>query len=240
MQVIRTKAEARQEVERLRASGAQWALVPTMGALHAGHLSLIARAQPESHVVIASVFVNPLQFGPTEDLERYPRDLDGDLRQLQEAGVQLLFAPEVSEMIDADARTLVEVAQLGDRLCGARRPGHFRGVTTIVAKLLHLLQPHVAVFGLKDAQQAILIRRMVRDLDFPVQLRFAPIVRDPDGLALSSRNRYLTSSQRTEALLLNRSLLAATQLLQGGERRAKVVLETVRQVLQRGSQLQID
>jgi pantoate--beta-alanine ligase len=211
-----------------------------MGALHAGHLSLVTHAQAGCDVVMASIFVNPLQFGPTEDLARYPRDLDGDAKQLRDAGVQLLFAPEVASMIAADAQTFVEVAHLGDRLCGARRPGHFRGVTTIVSKLLHVLQPHVAVFGLKDAQQAVLLRRMVRDLDFPVQLRFAPIVRDADGLALSSRNAYLTLAERHEALRLHRSLAAATQSLQRGERRAKVIVETVRRSLQQGPPLHID
>ena len=240
MQVIHDKAEARQEVERLRAGGARLALVPTMGALHAGHLSLIAAARSSCDIVMASIFVNPLQFGAAEDLERYPRDLQGDVSQLQEAGVHLVFAPEASQMVGGDTKTFVEVQHLGDRLCGARRPGHFRGVTTIVSKLFNLLQPHVAVFGLKDAQQAILLRRMVRDLDFPVQLRFAPIIRDDDGLALSSRNAYLTPAQRSEALLLRRSLVTATQSLQQGERRAKVILETVRQELQRGEQLQID
>ena len=156
MQVIRNKTDARHEVERLRRSGATLALVPTMGALHEGHLSLVDQARRGTDLVMASVFVNPLQFGPMEDLDRYPRDLDKDMHQLEEAGVQLLFAPETAEMIDADRLTFVEVEHLGDRLCGGRRPGHFRGVTTIVSKLFLVLQPHIAATRLRRRSRASL------------------------------------------------------------------------------------
>jgi pantoate--beta-alanine ligase len=240
MQVLRTKQEAHAEVERLRRSGLRLSLVPTMGALHAGHLSLVRLAAPGCDVVMASIFVNPLQFGPSEDLERYPRDLDGDLRKLEAAGVQLVFAPQAQDMLGSDGLTSVQVERLGDVLCGARRPGHFRGVATIVSKLFHVLQPHVAVFGLKDAQQAILLRRMVRDLDFPVELRYGPIVRAVDGLALSSRNAYLDEAERSEALLLQRSLAEARRLVQQGERRAAEIERTIRDLLQTGDMLHVD
>jgi len=240
MRVVRSKKEAQREVDALRRNGARLGLVPTMGALHAGHLSLVQRAQPGCDLVMASIFVNPLQFGPNEDLERYPRDLSGDLHKLEEAGVGLVFTPEAGDMIGQETWTHVEVAHLGEGLCGARRPGHFRGVTTIVAKLFHVLQPHVAVFGLKDAQQAIVLRRMVQDLDYDVELRYGPIVRDPDGLALSSRNAYLTPEERSEALLLQQSLAAARRSLEAGQRHGAEIERTIRSVLQSGSQLQID
>lgn len=240
MKVLRSKQEAGAEVERLRLSGARLALVPTMGALHAGHLSLVDKARPGCDVVMASVFVNPLQFAPGEDLERYPRDLEGDMRKLGDVGVSLVFAPQAPEMLGAEGLTHVEVERLGTVLCGVRRPGHFRGVTTIVTKLFHVLQPHVAVFGLKDAQQAILLRRMVRDLDFPVSLRYGPIVRDADGLALSSRNAYLRDEERAEALLLQDSLATARRLLRNGERRAAAIESAMRQVLEGGRRVAID
>ena len=195
------KPEAMQgESSRLRLQGRRLGFVPTMGALHDGHLSLLPVARAGCDRIVVSIFVNPTQFGPREDLERYPRDLEGDLRQLERAGCDLVFTPEAADMYAAEARTHVEVRELDGVLCGASRPGHFRGVATVVAKLFHLVQPHVAVFGQKDAQQAILLRRMVRDLNFDVVLRIGPIVRDPDGLALSSRNRYLSAAERRDLL----------------------------------------
>jgi pantoate--beta-alanine ligase len=240
MQVLRSKEEARDVVERLRRSGERLSFVPTMGALHAGHLSLVQQARPGCTVVMASIFVNPLQFGQGEDLERYPRDLQGDLGKLEEAGVDLVFAPGIDAMFGQETLTSVDVDRLGDTLCGARRPGHFRGVATIVTKLFHILQPHVAVFGLKDAQQAILLRRMVQDLDVPVELRYGPIVRDPDGLALSSRNAYLDAVERAEALLLQRSLATARDRLLKGERRAVEIEGSIRSVLESGRLLHVD
>ncbi len=231
MEVIRDRAAMRRRAAELAAAGNRVGFVPTMGALHAGHLSLLQIARPGCHRVAASIFVNPLQFGPGEDFERYPRDLPGDLRLLERAGCDLVFAPEATAMFAADASTAVEVGGLQDVLCGASRPGHFRGVATIVAKLFNLVRPAVAVFGQKDAQQAILLRRMVRDLDWPVELRVAPIVRDADGLALSSRNAYLTVEERRSALALSAALGAARERLAAGERRAPRVREVMREVL---------
>lgn len=240
MQVIRSKQQMQRESQQLRAAGKSLALVPTMGALHQGHLSLVEQVRTQCDVVATSIFINPLQFGPSEDRQHYPRDLEGDLQKLRSAGVHYVFTPSVEEMLGSEIRTHVEVTGLGERLCGARRPGHFRGVATIVSKLFHLLQPDVAIFGLKDAQQAILLRRMVLDLDFPVRLQFGPIVRDPDGLALSSRNAYLTPEERAEALLLQRSLAVARELLRSGERRASRLLPAVHQVLESGHLLETD
>jgi pantoate--beta-alanine ligase len=237
--VIRERRGLERHRRELQASGHRVGFVPTMGALHAGHVSLLQQARPGCDRVAVSIFVNPLQFGPGEDLERYPRDLDGDLRQLEAAGCDLVFVPSPGEMYAPEARTVVEVRELGDLLCGRFRPGHFRGVTTVVAKLFHLVQPQVAVFGQKDAQQAIVIRRMVHDLDWDIELRFAPIVREPDGLAMSSRNRYLGPEERRDALLLQAALRRAREALEAGERRAAAVVEAARQVLSRG-RLRID
>jgi pantoate--beta-alanine ligase len=240
VEVIRDRGELRRWIAALQAARLRLGLVPTMGALHAGHLSLLDHARPGSDRVAVSIFVNPLQFGPGEDLERYPRDLDGDLRQLETAGCDLVFAPSPGTMYAPEARTTVQVTELEDVLCGRSRPGHFRGVATVVAKLFHLLEPQVAVFGQKDAQQAIVLRRMVRDLDWPLELRFAPIVREADGLALSSRNRYLGPEERAEAHLLQAALRRARAALEAGERRAPAVLEAARRVLAGGSRVRVD
>jgi pantoate--beta-alanine ligase len=179
-----------------------------MGALHAGHLSLVARARAESGFVSASLFVNPTQFGPNEDFARYPRRLEEDLYLFEQAGVDLVFAPTPEEMYPPGATTFIDPGELGNRLDGLHRPGHFRGVATVVAKLFHILRPHRAYFGQKDAVQVAVLRQMVRDLDFPVELIACPIIRDADGLALSSRNAYLTPAERTRALALPRTLEA--------------------------------
>jgi len=240
MLVLRDKRAMQEHAGEQRRAGRRLGLVPTMGALHAGHLSLLGLARPGCDQVVASIFVNPLQFGPGEDLERYPRDLQGDVRQLEAAGCDLVFAPEAADMYAPGASTRVEVHGLDAVLCGRSRPGHFVGVATVVAKLLHIVQPHVAVFGQKDAQQAILLRRMVRDLDWPVTLRFGPIWRDPDGLALSSRNVYLSAAERREALLLHEALQRARALVESGERRAETVRTAARQVLERGAHVRVD
>jgi pantoate--beta-alanine ligase len=186
------------------------AVVMTMGALHEGHLALVRAARERADQVVVTIFVNPLQFGPTEDLDRYPRDLDGDLALLARAGADLVFAPDVAEMYPAgDPVVRVSAGALGTRLEGAHRPGHFDGVLTVVLKLLHLVRPDVALFGQKDAQQLMAVRRMVADLDVPVEVVGVPTVRDADGLALSSRNAYLDAEQRTAALALSRGLRAA-------------------------------
>lgn len=191
-----------------------------MGALHEGHLSLVRAAHASSDVVAASIFVNPMQFGPNEDLAKYPRSLDRDRELLEHEGVELLFAPSVEEMYPAGAVTWVTVECLSDKLDGRSRPGHFRGVTTVVAKLFHVVEPDVSFFGQKDAAQVAIIRRMVRDLNLPVEIVVCPIVREPDGLAMSSRNAYLDSAQRKRALVLHRSLLRVQRLAEAGEREA--------------------
>jgi pantoate--beta-alanine ligase len=194
--------------------------VPTMGALHEGHLSLVRAAKASCEVVAASIFVNPAQFGPKEDFAKYPRAFERDRKTLEHEGVELLFAPSVEEMYPADAVTWVTVEGLSDKLDGRSRPGHFRGVTTVVAKLFHIVEPDAAFFGQKDAAQVAIIRRMVRDLHLPVEIVACPIVREADGLAMSSRNVYLDSQQRQQALVLHRALLRVKKLWEGGERDA--------------------
>jgi len=199
-----------------------------MGALHQGHLSLVRAARTASDVVAASIFVNPTQFGPNEDLATYPRSFERDCDELEREGVALLFAPKVEEMYRPDAVTWVTVEGLSEKLDGRSRPGHFRGVTTVVAKLLHIVEPHAAFFGQKDAAQVAIIRRMVRDLDLPVQIVVCPIVREPDGLAMSSRNAYLNPEQRKQALILHRSLVHVRELVEGGEQSAAKLISAGR------------
>jgi len=229
MRVITTIAEMQIAARELRAKGTL-GLVPTMGALHAGHLSLIDAAKRDCTHVVASIFVNPLQFGPNEDFSRYPRTFDADCAALSAAGVDVLFAPAAEELTPAAATTFIEVAGISDRLDGASRPGHFRGVATIVAKLFHIVAPHRAYFGQKDAAQVAVLRAMVRDLNLPVELVACPIVREPDGLALSSRNRYLTPEQRSRATVLHRALDAAVDLHAGGERDSHALSAAMLQV----------
>ena len=216
--VARTVAEVREAVREARAAGKTVALVPTMGYLHEGHLSLLDEARARADVVMMSIFVNPLQFGPAEDLDRYPRDLERDLALAATRGTELVFAPTAAEMYPhGEPAVQVVPGPLAERLCGASRPGHFRGVLTVVAKLFGIFQPDVAVFGQKDLQQATLIRRMVDDLDIPVRVEVAPIVREPDGLAMSSRNVYLSPSERESALALSRGLGRAREMWEAGE-----------------------
>ena len=206
MKVVRTIAELRDELAPSRESGASIGLVPTMGALHAGHVSLLAAARRECDCVVASVFVNPAQFGPDEDLARYPRDEQRDERVAAEAGVHFLFAPAVEELYPRGYQTWVDVERLSSKLEGEHRPGHFRGVATICLKLFNIVRPQRAYFGQKDAQQALVLRRMVEDLNLELELRVLPTVRDADGLALSSRNAYLSPADRRRALSLPRAL----------------------------------
>jgi pantoate--beta-alanine ligase len=217
MLVLTTIAETRRACARLRAAGKTLGLVPTMGALHAGHLSLIRAAQESCDAVAVSIFVNPTQFGPKEDFSSYPRVFEQDCQTLEAAGVDLLFAPPVEEMYPPGASTFVEVEGLSDRLDGASRPGHFRGVATVVAKLFHIFAPDVAFFGQKDAAQVAVLRRMVRDLQFSVQLQVCPTMREPDGLAMSSRNRNLGEGERLQGLVLSRALSAVERRFQAGE-----------------------
>lgn len=214
-------------------SGRSIGLVPTMGFLHAGHLSLVHRAREENDVVVMSIFLNPTQFGPQEDLDSYPRDFKGDVEKAMEAGVDIIFAPTPEVMYPEGYETYVEVT--GDRtkvLCGKTRPGHFRGVTTVLTKLFHLTRANRAYFGLKDAQQFSVVRRMVEDLNFPIEVIPCPIVRDEDGLALSSRNAYLSLEERQEALVLNRSLRQARELVAAGEHDAETILKAVRHAIE--------
>ncbi len=229
MKLVRTIAEMQELCRSARSAGQQLGLVPTMGALHEGHLSLVRAARSKTDVVAASIFVNPTQFGPSEDFSRYPRDLEKDCAFLEREGVELLFAPAVEEIYPAGAVTWVTVEGLSDRLCGKSRPGHFRGVTTVVAKLFHIVEPDFAFFGQKDAAQHAIIRRMVRDLDIPVTIEVCPIVREPDGLALSSRNAYLGFEERKSALVLHRSLRRVRKLFERKERDSAKLIDAARQ-----------
>jgi len=220
MKTINTTREMRSAARDLRSQRARLGLVPTMGALHEGHLSLVRAAKAKSDVVAVSIFVNPTQFGPREDFARYPRNLEKDCELLEREGVEFVFAPTVEEVYQRGAVTWVTVEGLSDRLCGKSRPGHFRGVATVVAKLFNIVEPDVAFFGQKDAAQVAVIKRMVRDLNMAVQIEICPIVREPDGLALSSRNAYLSPDERKMALVLHASLQRAQKLFNEGERNA--------------------
>jgi pantoate--beta-alanine ligase len=223
-------ADVRAAVARARRENLRIGFVPTMGALHRGHISLVDRARSEADVVVMSIFVNPLQFGPAEDFSRYPRPLENDSRMASEAGVDLLFMPSPAEMYGSDRVVTVSAGEIGGKWEGEVRPGHFDGVLTVVAKLLNVVHPDVAVFGRKDLQQAALIKAMVRDLDFPLSIVVAPTVRESDGLALSSRNSYLSSDDRGNALVLIRSLRAAAAAFDSGERDTRRLEETGRAV----------
>jgi pantoate--beta-alanine ligase len=242
MQILSTIPELRAAIGSLRAEnpGAQLGFVPTMGALHAGHASLMHAARAQCGIVVASIFVNPTQFGPNEDFTRYPRTLDADCKMLEAAGVDLVFTPTTEIMYPAGASTFVDVGEVGNRLDGASRPGHFRGVATVVAKLFHIVQPDRAWFGQKDAAQIAVLRKMVRDLDFPVEIIVCPTVREPDGLAFSSRNRYLPAPERRQALVLSRALRAAEQLAQRGESQAAALLHAMREIFARQPEVRID
>jgi len=228
MRVLRTPVELSEWTEAARREGRRVGLVPTMGFLHRGHLSLMEACRGRADLTAVSIFVNPTQFGPNEDLARYPRDLEGDLKKCRETGVDVVFAPESGAMYPAGHRTFVEVAQLQDGLCGARRPGHFRGVATVVTQLFALARPHLAVFGEKDWQQLQIIRRLAVDLHLGVEVVGMPIVREADGLAMSSRNAYLSPVERTRALALSRGLGAARARWAAGERQADVLREAAR------------
>jgi pantoate--beta-alanine ligase len=218
MRIAKTVEEMRAAARGTRAAGKSLGLVPTMGALHEGHLSLVRAAKAACDTVVVSIFVNPLQFGPHEDLAKYPRDYEGDCKRLEAEGVDCLFAPSVEEMYPDTPVTYIEVEGLSQRLCGGSRPGHFRGVATVVAKLFHIVEADRAFFGQKDAAQVAVLRRMVRDLNFRVEIVVCPIVRQPDGLAMSSRNAYLNPQERNSALQLYRSLTEVERRFAQGER----------------------
>ncbi|MFC1509803.1 pantoate--beta-alanine ligase [Candidatus Omnitrophota bacterium] len=226
--------------DRKRKEGSTIGLVPTMGALHEGHLSLVRTAGESSDCVVVSIFVNPAQFGPNEDLERYPRDLENDKHLIGSAGGHLIFAPEPGEMYPDGYASYVNVERLTAHLCGKTRPTHFRGVTTVVAKLFNIVNPHTAFFGQKDAQQLAVIKRMVRDLNIQVDIVGCPIVRESDGLAMSSRNSYLTDDERNHAPILYRSLCAAKELVESGITDSKEILDRTRGTLSSAGLLTIE
>lgn len=239
MEIVETINEVREHLARARLRG-RVGLVPTMGALHAGHASLIEAARRACHTVAVSIFVNPTQFGPNEDFDRYPRDLRADADLCERLGVDLIFAPSTREMYPRVNRTWVDVEKLSEPLCGARRPGHFRGVATVCAKLFNIVQPDAAYFGQKDAQQAILIRRMVADLNLPLEIVVCPIVREPDGLAISSRNQYLDAVQRQEATRLYQALSAARRRFAEGVRETAALIAAMREVLSQSPTIRVE
>lgn len=240
MNIVKTISEARNEVKNWRKQGLSVGLVPTMGYLHEGHKSLIDRACKENDKVVVSVFVNPTQFGPGEDLATYPRDIQRDAALCEDAGAALIFNPELEEMYFDDFHTYVTMESLSDELCGKTRPIHFRGVCTVVSKLFHIVAPDRAYFGQKDAQQLAIIRRMVRDLNFDIEIVGCPIVREADGLAKSSRNTYLNPEERKAALVLSRAVRLGQELIQNGERNADVIVEKMKQLIEEEPLAKID
>ncbi|HEX5064203.1 MAG TPA: pantoate--beta-alanine ligase [Kofleriaceae bacterium] len=239
-EIVRDPAAMRARAEDLRRDGRRIAVVPTMGALHEGHLTLLRAARAKCDILILTIFVNPTQFGPKEDLAKYPRDEAGDLAKARACGIDLAFCPDVTAMYPTGAQTFIEVRELQKPMCGASRPGHFAGVATVVAKLFNITKPHLAVFGEKDFQQLAIIRRMVRDLDFGIEIVGVPIVREADGLALSSRNAYLSADQRRAALSLNKGLAAAEAAFKAGERNVGTLLAAARAPIDAESTMRID
>jgi pantoate--beta-alanine ligase len=240
MLVLKTAATLREQMARWRREGKRCALVPTMGFLHEGHLTLVDHARRHADIVVLSIFVNPLQFGPQEDLATYPRDLERDEQLARARGVDLIFAPSQAEVYPHERPDVSLIAPgLTDRLCGRFRPGHFEGVLTVVAKLFNLVQPDVAVFGQKDFQQSVLIRRMTADLDFPIRIEVAPIVREHDGLAMSSRNVYLSPEQRRQASALSRGLQAGQAAFAAGQRNAEQIRGAAQAVLDRETDMRV-
>ena len=240
MKICKTIDDMRATSRAARHAGKRLGLVPTMGALHEGHLSLVRAAKAQCDAVAASIFVNPLQFGPTEDLAEYPRTFDRDVQLLEKESVDILFAPSPDEMYPSGAVTYVTVEGLSEKLCGKSRPGHFRGVTTVVAKLFHIVEPDLAFFGQKDAAQVAIIRRMVSDLNLAAEIVVCPIVREPDGLAMSSRNAYLSPQERKSATVLNRSLVEVKRRFDQGERDATALIAAARQVLAQEPTVHLD
>ena len=240
MTLIEKLSDMQKQAENICLSGKKIGLVPTMGYLHEGHLSLIRIARKNCDQVITSIFVNPTQFGPDEDYENYPRDMERDCKLAEDNGTDIIFFPSVNEMYPDGYQTYVEVDQITQTLCGQSRPKHFKGVTTIVTKLFNLTKPHVAIFGQKDAQQAIVIKRMVKDLNMKIDIIMAPIVREADGLALSSRNTYLSSEQRKHASVLYRSLMHAKSMIGAGERNPNLIIKEMTDMINQSSDAGID
>ena len=240
MEIIETSAAMQSRAEVWRRAGKRIGFVPTMGCLHEGHASLIRIARQRADVVVVSIFVNPTQFGPNEDYAAYPRTFEADVEWCRREGVDVIFHPTVEDMYPPGASTWVVEERLSRGLCGRSRPTHFRGVCTVVARLFNVVRPHLAVFGEKDAQQLRVIRRMTRDLGFPVEIIAAPIVREPDGLAMSSRNRYLSPEQRRQAVSLRRALEAAERRFAEGERSAEILRKVVLEAIQAAPDARVD
>ena len=240
MQIIHSIDEMQCLSEKLRKGGGKIGFVPTMGYLHEGHLSLVNLLKEQTDTVILSIFVNPIQFGKGEDLEKYPRDLDGDIKLCQERGVDIVFIPEGGEMYRKGHSTLILEEKVTQGLCGKTRPSHFQGVTTICAKLFNICQPHTVALGQKDAQQVVVLKRMIEDLNFPIEVVVGDIFRENNGLAMSSRNSYLTSEQRSDALFINRSLRAGQELVGQGVLNSESITQVVISTLRQAESIQLD
>lgn len=240
MIIVKTIEEVRSYVRKWREEGLSVGLVPTMGFLHEGHASLISRASSENAKTVVSVFVNPIQFGPNEDFESYPRDMDHDTQVAESAGADIIFNPEPEEMYKGDFSTFVDMNGLTEELCGLSRPGHFRGVCTVVTKLFNIVKPDRAYFGKKDAQQLAVIRHMVQDLNVDIEIVGCPIVREEDGLAKSSRNTYLSPEERKAAVVLSKSIDAGKELIKSGETDSSIILAKMREVINEEPLAKID
>lgn len=240
MKIVKTIKEVREIVSQQYKNGRTVGLVPTMGYLHKGHLSLVEEARRNNDFIIMSIFVNPTQFGKNEDFDKYPRDLERDAALAEKAGVDVIFYPEIEEMYPEGYKTYVNVEDITEILCGKSRPGHFRGVTTVVSKLFNIVKPHRAYFGQKDAQQVAVIKKMVKDLNFDIEIVTCPIVREEDGLAMSSRNVYLDEQQRKSALILSKSLFEAQKQILDGEHDKQKVLDSIIKMLHTEECAEID
>lgn len=231
MKILKTIQEMKKVSAELRSSGQSIGFVPTMGYLHEGHLSLVRSSRSQADCTVVSIFVNPTQFGPREDFKRYPRDLKRDLEILEEEGVDYVFVPEVKEMYPNGYKTYVEIHEFQDKLCGHSRPGHFRGVCTVVLKLFHIIKPDLSFFGQKDAQQAVILKKMVKDLDMDGKIEVLPTVRNEKGIALSSRNEYLSPEERKAALCLSKSLKKARSMIDEGERDTEKIIRGMKEII---------
>ena len=240
METAKTIKAVRELIDKTRKSGKTVGFVPTMGALHAGHMSLIDIAVNRCDFVVVSIFVNPTQFAPSEDFDEYPRDLEADSAKCKQVGVDVVFAPDADEMYPRENLSWVNLEKITNNLCGLSRPIFFRGVATVCTKLFNIVRPDIAFFGQKDAQQAIIIKRMVQDLNMPLIIEVCPTVREKDGLALSSRNQYLTEEQRKEALLINKALKKCNAMVQSGQRDCTTLIEAMHDILSRGEHIEID
>jgi len=240
MQTFRNIKKLQKFIIGLKKIGKTIGFIPTMGYLHEGHLSLMRQSKKENNISVISIFVNPIQFGPKEDFKKYPRDFKRDEKLAKSAGVDIIFYPSIEQMYPAGYLSYVEVEKLSNLLCGASRPGHFRGVTTVVAKLFNIVQPDIAYFGQKDAQQARIIQKMTQDLNMPIKVKVMPIIRESDGLAMSSRNMYLSSQERKDALILNRALKEARRLIKTGVRDSRTIISTINYLISAKHTAKID